>query len=100
MKSVKRVFLAILIAGVFSGTLGAADLINKDNEIRTVTAIYGTAVYGGNENPVPVEFKMVPGFEYKYICGSCTITMEGGSKVQVTETDVVVIQGGKLIVEE
>ncbi len=87
----KKMFLAILVFAFTGGALQAANLVNKDNEAREVTVTY--------KQDVKLTFKIPAGFTYKYVCGSCTITMNG-STVEATETDVVVIQGGALSVTE
>ncbi len=95
----KRALMILGILAVISAPLSAADLINKDNQAYEITAVYGTMVYGGNEAPVPITFRIIPGYTYKYICGSCTLSYNG-QNVAVTETDVVTIQGGQLVKSE
>ncbi len=95
----KKVLLSLAILGMLSTGLQAADLTNNDSQVHEVTAIYGTGVYGGNEAPVPVKFLMLPGFTYKFVCSSCTLTLNGSS-ILTTDTDVITIQGGKLVKAE
>ena len=91
MKSLLTVGAVALSVFLLAGPVHAVDLSNQDTEDRTVTV-----TEGGESTPVEI----AAGETIESVCEKCTISNEGGDKLELSGEQKAVIKDGKLMPAE